>query len=94
MQSFRFFVFLQRLKQKCLEHGVVFIEQCEAYTSKTNSFNGELIKGLGSRERFTYDGVTVNRDINAARNILIRALRDSSAMTEMSLLSNTIVTVR
>ena len=56
--------------------------------------NGELIKGLGSREQFTYDGVTVNRDINAARNILIRALRDSSAMTEMSLLSNTIVTVR
>ena len=94
MQSFRFFDFKQRLKQKCLEHGVVFIEQCEAYTSKTNSFNGELIKGLGSREQFTYDGVTVNRDINAARNILIRALRDSSAMTEMSLLSNTIVTVR
>ena len=57
-------------------------------------FDSELIKGLGSRERFTYDGVTVNRDINAARNILIRALRDSSAMTEMSLLSNTIVTVR
>ena len=72
----------------------MFIEENESYTSKTNSFNGELINGLGGKERFKYDGVTVNRDINAARNILIRALRDSSAMTEMSLLSNTIVTAR
>ena len=94
MQSFRFFDFKQRLKQKCHEHGVVFIEQNESYTSKTNSFNGELINGLGGKERFKYDGVTVNRDINAARNILIRALRDSSAMTEMSLLPNAIVTAR
>ena len=70
------------------------IEKNESYTSKTNSFNGELINGLGGKERFKYDGVTVNRDINAARNILLRALRDSSAMTEMSLLSNAIVTVR
>ena len=70
------------------------IEKNESYTSKTNSFNGELINGLGGKERFKYDGVTVNRDINAARNILLRALRDSSAMTEMSLLSNAIVTAR
>lgn len=94
MQSFRFFDFKQRLKQKCHENGVVFIEQNESYTSKTNSFNGKIIDNLGSKEWFNYDGVTVNRDINAARNILILALRDSSAMTEMSLLSNTIVTAR
>ena len=60
-----------------------------------NTFKEKMfIKGLGGKERFKYDGVTVNRDINAARNILIRALRDSSAMTEMSLLPNAIVTAR
>ena len=93
MQSFRFFDFKQRLKQKCIEHGIVFIEQNEAYTSRTNSFNGKILNNLGSKEWFNYDGVTVNRDINAARNILIRALRDSSAMAEMPLLSNTIAAV-
>lgn len=90
MQSFRFYEFKERLKQKCNERGIVFAEQNESFTSKTNSFNGEIIKKLGSREWFKYDNIMVNRDINAARNILIRAMRDGSAMTEMSLLSNTI----
>ena len=33
---------------------------------------------IGSRSSFVYDGVTVDRDINGARNILLRAMRDSS----------------
>ena len=44
----------------------------------TNSFTGELIN-IGSKEYFQYSGITVNRDINGARNILLRAMRDSSA---------------
>lgn len=92
MLSFRFYEFKERLKQKCAEHGVLFIEQCEAYTSKTNSFNGELMN-IGSKETFKYDGITVNRDINGARNILLRAMRDSSVLAEMPITPNTIATL-
>ena len=79
MLSLRFFDFKERLKQKCKECGVTYIEQNESYTSKTNSFTGELMSNLGSKEWFMYDGIKVHRDLNGARNILIRAMRDSSA---------------
>ena len=79
MLSLRFFDFKERLKQKCKECGVLYIEQNESYTSKTNSFTGELMNNLGSKEWFVYDGIKVHRDLNGARNILIRAMRDSSA---------------
>ena len=80
MLSLRFFDFKERLKQKCKECGVLYVEQNESYTSKTNSFTGELIPNLGSKEWFMYDGIKVHRDLNAARNILLRAMRDSSAV--------------
>ena len=79
MLSLRFFEFKERLKQKCKECGVVYIEQNESYTSKTNSFTGEVMTNLGGKEWFVYDGIKVHRDLNGARNILIRAMRDSSA---------------
>ena len=79
MLSLRFFDFKERLKQKCKECGVTYIEQNESYTSKTNSFTGELMSNLGGKEWFEYDGIKVHRDLNGARNILIRAMRDSSA---------------
>ena len=81
MLSLRFFDFKERLKQKCRECGVLYVEQNESYTSKTNSFTGELIPNLGSKEWFMYDGIKVHRDLNAARNILLRAMRDSSAVS-------------
>ena len=79
MLSIRFFDFKERLKQKCKECGVLYVEQNESYTSKTNSFNGELIPNLGGKEWFVFDGIKVHRDLNGARNILLRAMRDSSA---------------
>ena len=79
MLSLRFYEFKERLKQKCKECGVMYVEQNESYTSKTNSFTGELMTNLGSKEWFIYDGIKVHRDLNGARNILIRAMRDSSA---------------
>ena len=80
MLSLRFYEFKERLKQKCKECGVMYVEQNESYTSKTNSFTGELMINLGSKEWFMYDGIKVHRDLNGARNILIRAMRDSSAV--------------
>ena len=82
MQSLRFYEFGERLRQKCLERGVLLFRCNEAYTSQTNSFTGELMN-IGSRKSFVHESVTVDRDINGARNILLRAVRDSSAAAEM-----------
>lgn len=79
MMALRFYEFKERLKNKCKERHVLFIEQNEAWTSKTNSFNGEVIESLGGREFFNYQGMKINRDVNGSRNILLRAMRDSSA---------------
>jgi putative transposase DNA-binding domain family len=79
MMALRFFEFKERLKNKCKERHVLFIEQNESWTSKTNSFNGEVMTNLGGREYFNYQGFKINRDLNGSLNILLRALRDSSA---------------
>ena len=79
MMALRFYEFKERLKNKCKERNVLFIEQNEAWTSKTNSFNGEVMTNLGGREFFNYQGLRINRDVNGSRNILLRAMRDSSA---------------
>lgn len=55
----------------------------EAYTSKTCSWNGEIIPNLGGRRVVAgSDGVRVNRDINGARGILLRVLGDTPALRE------------
>lgn len=79
MLNWGFFRFGQKLKAKCEEKGVMLLRTCEAYTSKTNSFSGEVMN-IGSKKGFHHEGVFVDRDINGARNILIRALRDGSAV--------------
>lgn len=78
MMALRFHEFKERLKNKCKERHVLYIEQNEAWTSKTNSFNGEVMTNLGGREYFNYQGLKINRDVNGSRNILLRAMRDSS----------------
>ena len=79
MMALRLYEFKERLKKKCKERHVLFIEQNEAWTSKTNSFNGEVMLNLGGKEFFTYQSLKINRDVNGSRNILLRAMRDSSA---------------
>ena len=55
----------------------------EADTSKTCSWNGEIIPKLGDRRVVVgSDGVRVNRDINGARGIFLRALGDTPARRE------------
>ena len=77
MQSYRFFEFSERLALKCKEYGVLLLRSDESYTSMTNSFTGELMN-IGSKAHFMYEGVRVDRGLNGARNILLRAVRDSS----------------
>ncbi len=79
MLNWGFYSFAQKLESKCAEYGTVLVRTCEAYTSRTNSFNGQIMN-IGSKKEFRHEGKVVDRDINGARNILIRALRDGSAI--------------
>ena len=76
MLTLKHYQFKQRLKMKCHTEGVAFLEVNEAFTSKTASWTGEVQYKLGSATTITSGGVTVDRDINGARGIFLRALVD------------------
>lgn len=80
MLTWAHYRFKDFLKHKAFEAGKLVMDVCEAYTSKTNSWTGELMPKLGGREWITVDGLRINRDINGARGILLRALVDSPAL--------------
>ena len=63
------------LKQKALEYGVRVIDVCEAYTSKTVSWTGELVANLsGSKVIKSSEGHRMDRDLNGARGIFIKTV--------------------
>lgn len=72
--------FKEKLKTKALERGSRLLINEEHYTSKTCTMCGLINKKLGSSKKFTCSEckVTIDRDINAARNILLRAMRGSA----------------
>ena len=70
LSHYRFKVFL---KQKALQYGVQVIDVCEAYTSKTVSWTGELVANLGgSKVIQSSKGHRMDRDLNGARGIFIK----------------------
>ena len=70
LSHYRFKVFL---KQKAKEHGVQVIDVCEAYTSKTVSWTGEVVANLGgSKVIKSSEGHRMDRDLNGARGIFIK----------------------
>ena len=71
--------FKMRLKNKAKERGKTVIDVCEAYTSKTCSWTGEIVNVGGSRV-IRSNGITLDRDLNEARNIFIRSLVDSPTL--------------
>ena len=72
LSHYRFKVFL---KQKALEYGVQMIDVCEAYTSKTVSWTGEVIANLGgSKVIKSSEGHRMDRDLNGARGIFIKTV--------------------
>lgn len=79
MLTWSHFKFKQRLKNKALEYAKTVIDVCEAYTSKTVSWTGE-IKNVGGSRVIESDGITLDRDLNGARNIFIRSLVDSPTL--------------
>lgn len=76
MLTFSHSTFRDRLHFKAKELGKIVIESNEAYTSKTASWTGE-IRNIGGAKSITSQGITLDRDINGARGIFLRALVDT-----------------
>lgn len=76
MLTWAHYAFKERLKEVAFQAGKTVIEVNEAYTSKTCSWSGEVVH-IGSSDiiRGT-DGITMHRDMNGARGILLRALAE------------------
>jgi len=78
MLTLSHYQFKEFLKHKAFETGKMVIDVCEAYTSKTVSWTGEIVNVGGSKTITSkQDGNTMDRDINGARGIFLRALVDT-----------------
>lgn len=74
LAHYRFKMFL---KHKAFECGKLVLDACEAYTSKTVSWTGEIKQKLGGAKVIRdKDGNTLDRDTNGARGIFLRAVVD------------------
>jgi putative transposase len=83
MLSFSHYRFKQFLKHKAFETGKLVLDVCEAYTSKTVSWTGELLNIGGAKQiKSRIDCQVMDRDINGARGIFLRALTDTSWMRQ------------
>lgn len=81
MLSFAHYRFKIFLKHKGFEARKLVLDVCEAYTSKTVSWTGELVNIGGSKTiKSKLDGRKMDRDINGARGIFLRALADTPWM--------------
>jgi len=60
----------------------MLVRVCEAFTSKTASWTGEIIAHLGGRTQIKSGGFVVERDENGARGIFLRALVDLPTLLE------------
>jgi len=77
MNMFSFFQFKSRLEWKCEKHGKTLIIVDESYTSKTCGSCGALNNKLGGSETFKCGSCDfkIDRDVNGARNILLKNMR-------------------
>ena len=78
MLTFRHFEFKQRLQWKAWQRGALVLDVNEAYTSKTRSWDGTVNTKLGDAKVIRDEtGFGMDRDVNGARGIFLRALGDS-----------------
>lgn len=72
------------LKWKAWEQSKIVIDCNEAYTSKTVSWTGEIVKNLGGARtiKSLSTGLKMDRDLNGARGIFLRALVDTPWLRE------------
>ena len=84
MLTWSHYSFRQRLKHKAEEIGTKMIIQNESYTSKTCSACGN-IQNIGGRKVYKCRRckVVIDRDVNGARGIFLRALLDGAICMHM-----------
>lgn len=85
MMTFSHFKFKRFLQHKAFEYGKKMLEVSEAYTSKTHPETGELMKIGGTKSIKLSNNTRIDRDLNGARNILLRALVDSPVSKDTQL---------
>ena len=78
MLTFRHYEFKRRLRWKAWQRGALVLDVNEAYTSKTRSWDGTVNTKLGGAKVVRDEtGFGMDRDVNGARGIFLRALGDS-----------------
>ena len=78
LAHYRFKLFI---RHKAAETGATVLDVSEAYTTKTVSWTGEVLEGLGGASVIVaQDGERMDRDYNGARGIYLRALGDIPAL--------------
>jgi putative transposase len=83
MLTLSHYQFKQFIKHKAFEHNKVVLDVNEAYTSKTVSWTGEIVKIGGSKIiKSPSTSKTMDRDLNGARGIFLRALVDTPWLRE------------
>ncbi|WP_233787340.1 RNA-guided endonuclease InsQ/TnpB family protein [Dulcicalothrix desertica] len=84
MLTLSHYKFKEFIKHKALEHNKIVIDVSEAYTSKTVSWSGEIVKNLGGSKIIKSEstGQQMDRDLNGARGIFLRALVDTPFLRE------------
>ena len=94
MLTFAHYRFQQFLLWKAWETGKQVLLVNEAYTSKTCSWNGEIVAKLGGQRWIqSSDGLRVERDINGARGIFLRALGDTPSLMQSACIATGVVNV-
>lgn len=75
LQALSHYTFRMRLLGKCEEYGINLVVADESYTSKTCGGCNKINENLGATKIFKCDcGFTCDRDLNGARNIMIKNL--------------------
>ncbi|TAH15030.1 MAG: transposase [Oscillatoriales cyanobacterium] len=80
MVTLSHYKFKQTLKHQAAKYGCAVVDVTEEYTSQTCSKCGRVHTKLGGNKYFTCPscGHKLDRDLNGAFNILLKALRDTS----------------
>ena len=75
LNSLSHYKFKMHLSNKCREYGSELVEVTEEYTSKTCTNCGIQSENYNNRIKSCKCGYKINRDINGARNILIKNIK-------------------
>ena len=77
LMSFKYYKFQNRLKEKCIENARTLYIVDESFTSKTCGRCGHLNTKLGCSKVFKCPkcNLEIDRDVNGARNILLKNLK-------------------